>query len=56
LGLGIGLIAFKDYRAADTPHSYPGPVPYFIYRGRFLKSDRNGTHADFFAAPLWNST
>lgn len=41
-GLGVGLLAFNDYRGADTTHVYPLPVPYFVYRGNFLKSDRNG--------------
>jgi outer membrane scaffolding protein for murein synthesis (MipA/OmpV family) len=51
LGLGVGLIAFNDYRGADTSHAYPVPVPYFIYRGHFLKSDENGTRAQFFTDP-----
>jgi len=51
LGLGIGLVAFNDYRGADTAHAFPVPVPYFVYRGHFLKADRNGTRAQFFSAP-----
>jgi outer membrane scaffolding protein for murein synthesis (MipA/OmpV family) len=51
LGLGVGLVAFNDYRGADTSHAFPVPVPYFIYRGHILKSDRNGTRAQFFTAP-----
>jgi MipA family protein len=41
-GLGVGALAFNDYRGADTLHAYPVPVPYFVYRGRFLRSDHNG--------------
>ena len=41
-GLGIGALAFADYRGADTSHVYPLPVPYFVYRGRFLRADRDG--------------
>jgi outer membrane scaffolding protein for murein synthesis (MipA/OmpV family) len=41
-GLGIGSVAFEDYRGADTARIYPVPVPYFVYRGKFLESDRNG--------------
>lgn len=51
LGLGVGLVVFNDYRGANTSHAFPVPVPYFIYRGHFLKSDRNGTRAQFFTAP-----
>jgi len=42
LGLGIGAVVFNDYRGADTTHVYPLPVPYFVYRGKILKSDRDG--------------
>lgn len=41
-GMGIGGVLFQDYRGADSSHFYPLPVPYFVYRGRFLKADRNG--------------
>ena len=41
-GLGVGALAFDDYRGADTGHAYPLPVPYFVYRGRFLRADRDG--------------
>jgi outer membrane protein len=42
LGLGAGVLLFNDYRGAASTHVYPVPVPYFVYRGQFLKSDRNG--------------
>jgi len=41
-GLGVGALVFNDYRGADTTHAYPVPVPYFVYRGKFLESDRDG--------------
>ncbi|HXQ64769.1 MAG TPA: MipA/OmpV family protein [Steroidobacteraceae bacterium] len=41
-GLGVGALAFADYRGADTSHIYPLPVPYFLYRGQFLRADRDG--------------
>ena len=41
-GLGVGALVFNDYRGADTTHVYPVPVPYFVYRGKFLQSDRDG--------------
>jgi MipA family protein len=47
-GLGIGALAFPDYRGSDESHIYPVPVPYFVYRGEFLKSDRNGVRGEFF--------
>jgi outer membrane protein len=47
-GLGIGALSFPDYRGSDEAHFYPVPVPYFVYRGDFLKADRNGVRGEFF--------
>ncbi len=41
-GLGIGVTAFQDYPGSDTTRVYPIPIPYFVYNGEFLKSDKNG--------------
>jgi len=48
LGAGVGAVAFEDYRGADQSHVYPLPVIYFLYRGTFLKSDRDGVRGLFF--------
>jgi outer membrane scaffolding protein for murein synthesis (MipA/OmpV family) len=42
LGLGVGAVSFRDYRGSDTTHAYPVAVPYFIYRGRLVRADREG--------------
>src|SRR6201999_4158173 len=42
MGLGLGAIGFRDYRGSDTTHAYPVPVGYFIYRGKYLQTDRSG--------------
>lgn len=47
-GLGLGAIAFQDYRGSDTAHAYPLPIPYVIYRGKFLKADREGVRGTLF--------
>jgi outer membrane scaffolding protein for murein synthesis (MipA/OmpV family) len=47
-GLGIGAISFPDYRGSDERQLYPIPVPYFVYRGEFLKSDRDGVRGELF--------
>jgi MipA family protein len=47
-GLGVGLLAFNDYRGASTTHLYPLPLPYFVYRGDLLKSDREGVRGKLF--------
>jgi len=47
-GLGIGAVTFPDYRGSDRTQTYVLPVPYFVYRGEFLKADRNGVRGRFF--------
>lgn len=51
-GLGIGAVAFADYRGADTSHVYPVPVPYFDYRGHIFRSDRDGLRGVLFNREL----
>ena len=45
-GLGIGALSFPDYRGSDESQIYPVPVPYFVYRGRILKADRDGVRGE----------
>jgi MipA family protein len=47
-GLGVGAIAFEDYRGSNTTHAYPLPVPYVVYNGKFLKADRDGVRGTLF--------
>jgi outer membrane scaffolding protein for murein synthesis (MipA/OmpV family) len=47
-GLGAGALVFMDYRGADTSHVYVLPVPYFVYRGKYLRADRNGLRERLF--------
>jgi outer membrane protein len=47
-GLGVGAVAFEDYRGSDTTHVYPLPVPYVVYNGTFLKADREGVRGTLF--------
>jgi MipA family protein len=47
-GLGLGAIAFEDYRGSNTTHAYPLPLPYFVYNGKFLKADRDGVRGTLF--------
>jgi outer membrane protein len=47
-GLGLGAIAFEDYRGSDTAHAYPLPLPYILYNGRFLKANRDGIRGTLF--------
>ena len=36
-GAGVAVIDFSDYRGSDERNTYVLPVPYFVYRGKFLK-------------------
>ena len=47
-GLGLGAIAFEDYRGSDTVHGLPLPLPYILYNGKFLKANRDGIRGTLF--------
>lgn len=47
-GLGISTLSFPDYRGSEESDLYPMPMPYLIYRGEFLKADRQGIRGTFF--------
>ncbi len=42
MGVGVSSALLDDYPGADQMHYVWLPVPYFIYRGNFLRSDQNG--------------
>ncbi len=37
LGLGLGAVAGPDYRGSDEYRSFISPIPYFIYRGKYIR-------------------
>jgi outer membrane scaffolding protein for murein synthesis (MipA/OmpV family) len=47
-GLGVGAVAFEDYRGSGSSHVYPLPIPYVVYNGKFLKADRDGVRGTLF--------
>lgn len=47
-GLGLGVVDFPDYRGSDERSSYVLPIPYFIYRGEFIKVDRDSVRGRLF--------
>lgn len=47
-GLGIGALSFPDYRGSNESQLYPVPVPYFVYRGKILKADKDGVRGELF--------
>jgi outer membrane scaffolding protein for murein synthesis (MipA/OmpV family) len=47
-GLGVATVSFPAYRGSDQTASFVLPSPYFVYRGEFLKADRNGFRGQLF--------
>lgn len=45
LGLGVAGLRLPDYRGSDQSRSYALPLPYLVYRGTWLKADREGARA-----------
>jgi len=48
LGIGMSALSFPDYRGSDESSLYAIPFPYVVYRGKFLKADRDGVRGAFF--------
>lgn len=48
VGAGLGALSLPDYRGSDEHNTYVLPVPYFIYRGEWLKADRSGVRGRIF--------
>ncbi|MCS7100364.1 MAG: MipA/OmpV family protein [Burkholderiaceae bacterium] len=46
-GAGAAVLYMPDYRGADQSRGYVLPIPYFVYRGEFIKADREGVRALF---------
>jgi MipA family protein len=47
-GAGVAAIDFPDYRGSDERTTYLLPFPYVVYRGEFLKADRDRVRGLFF--------
>ncbi len=47
-GLGVAGVSFPDYRGSDERTNYVLPLPYIVYRGDFLKADRQKVRGLFF--------
>ena len=45
LGLGAAVLSLPDYRGSDESRSYLLPLPYLVYRGDWLRADRDGARA-----------
>jgi MipA family protein len=47
-GIGGALLTLPHYRGSDQSRTWLLPVPYGVYRGRFLRADREGARAVLF--------
>lgn len=48
IGLGAGALSFPAYRGSDEQINVVLPLPYIVYRGDWLKADREGIRSIFF--------
>lgn len=48
LGVGVAGVRLPDYRGSDQSRVYALPLPFIIYRGQWLKADREGARALLF--------
>ena len=44
-GIGAGALRLPDYRGSDQSRTRWFPVPYVVYRGQWLRADREGARA-----------
>ena len=47
-GIGAGWLRLPHYRGSSESHTWLLPVPYFVYRGDFLRADKDGARAMIF--------
>ena len=45
LGIGVAGLRLPDYRGSDQSSAYLLPLPYIVYRGKWLRADREGARA-----------
>ncbi|MHB8741487.1 MAG: MipA/OmpV family protein [Sulfuricaulis sp.] len=50
-GMGLAELRFPFYRGADQNRNLILPLPYFIYRGDFFRSDRKGMRGVLYESP-----
>lgn len=56
LGLGVGAVAGPDYRGSDEYRSFISPIPYVVYRGKVIRSDREGIRGNFLRTDKYEFT
>lgn len=56
LGLGVGAVAGPDYRGSDEYRSFISPIPYIVYRGKIIRTDREGIRGNFLRTDQYEFT
>ena len=56
LGLGIGAVAGPDYRGSDEYRTFVSPIPYVVYRGKIIRTDRDGIRGNFLRTDQYEFT
>ena len=51
-GMGVAGITYPDYRGANERTNYALPMPYIVYRGDFLKADKQRVRGLFFKSGI----
>ncbi len=54
LGVGVAGLRLPDYRGSDQSRVYLLPLPYIVYRGTWLRADRDGARAVLFESQRVN--
>ena len=55
-GLGVGAVSGPDYRGSDEYRNFVSPIPYVVYRGKIIRSDREGVRGNFLRTDLYEFT
>lgn len=56
IGVGIGAVTGPDYRGSDEYRNFNSPIPYVVYRGKIIRSDREGIRGNFLRTDQYEFT
>jgi MipA family protein len=52
-GVGVGTLVLPAYKGSSTTRVYVAPLPYFVYRGETLRTNREGVGLKVLGAENW---
>lgn len=56
IGVGLGAVSGPDYRGSDEYRNFISPIPYVVYRGKIIRSDREGIRGNFLRTDQYEFT